>query len=117
MDKKTLVKTSKKMGRPRVAIDWELFNKIVKYYPTESDLCGIFNCSRNALLDNVKRKYGMTFSAYRKQKSKEVKYSLIRKAMQMALEGGNNSMMIFALKNVAGWSDQGPRHKTMEYEK
>jgi len=117
MAKKEVTKTQSKMGRPCIDIDWDLFDKIIKFYPTEADICGIFNCSRNALLHNVKRKYGMTFVAYRKQKSKQVKYLLIQKAMQMALSGSNTSLMIFTLKNVAGWSDNGPRKNGVEYEK
>jgi hypothetical protein len=47
----------------------------------------------------------MTFAEYHALKMERTAVKLQQKAIELALKG-NSTMMIFALKNLAGWSDR-----------
>lgn len=99
----------KKMGRPRIDFteeQWGLLDAILQYKATLEDCAGHLGCSEDTVENRVKERYGITFSEYRDKKMSSVRLSLQQKAIQQALSGGNNTMLIFCLKNMCGWSDK-----------
>ena len=48
----------------------------------------------------------MNFSEYKELRSQGIALKLQQKAIKMALEGNNTTMLIFCLKNIANWSDK-----------
>ena len=53
----------------------------------------------------IKDKYNCTFEELRSNRMNDITLKLHQKAVQMALNG-NSAMMIFCLKNLAGWKDK-----------
>lgn len=53
----------------------------------------------------IKEDKGMTFEDYAALKLQRTAVKLQQKAIEMAL-GGNTTMMIFSLKNLANWADK-----------
>lgn len=53
----------------------------------------------------IEKDKGMTFKEYREECFSGCKYSLKQKAIKKAM-GGDNTMLIFCLKNLLGWADR-----------
>ena len=94
------------MGRPKFPWDWEKYDNICKHGLFKRDVAELMGCSED-LIDIKMKELGTVFSAYRDQKMAHTRFSLIQKAIRMALAGNNNTMMIFCLKNLCRWSDAG----------
>ena len=93
------------MGRPKIEIDWEQLDTILKYKPSLVDAGELTKCHPDTLANKIREKHNMTFSEYREQKMAVVRRSLVAKALDMAVTGGNATMLIFCLKNLCGWTD------------
>jgi len=94
-----------KMGRPRIDINWEEFDKLCELHCTLVEIAGWFDCSEDTIERAVKREKCMTYAEYFKKKSAKGKISLRRKQYQVANEG-NTSMLIWLGKNWLGQADE-----------
>ena len=105
---KTITKRSKstkeKTGRKRKEIDWGKLDAILQFRPPLKTASEILEVSHDTLERRIKEKYDMTFTEYRDLKMGRVVLKLQQKAITDAL-AGNNTMLIFCLKNICGWSD------------
>lgn len=93
------------MGRPRKELDWSKLDAVLQYGASLKDCAAIMDCSEDTVEKRIKEKHGILFTEYRSKRMTGVKYTLIQKAIDMA-KNGNVTMMIFALKNLCGWSDK-----------
>lgn len=72
--------------------------------PTKKDCADFFECSEDTIDRHIKSETGLTFSEFRESGMAYTKFTLIRRAIVMAKKG-DTSMMIFCLKNIAGWKN------------
>jgi len=100
-----MAKRKKKMGRPKKSINKKQFEAFMRVKPTIIDAANFFNCSHDTIERFSKDKFGVTFALLREQKAVASRFSLQRKAMQMA-EKGDRVMLIFCLKNLCHWKDK-----------
>lgn len=94
---------AKKMGRPRVNIDKEQFEKLCAIQCTEQEIAGFFGCHIDTVNNWCKRTYKKTFSDIYEQKSVPGKISLRR--TQFRLAERNATMAIFLGKQYLGQRD------------
>ena len=93
-----------RMGRPKIEIDQEEFEKLCGLFCTLEDIAAFFNCSPDTIERWCKRTYKETFADIYKKKSQIGRTSLRRWQMQAAAKG-NTSMLIFLGKNYLGQCD------------
>jgi hypothetical protein len=93
------------MARPRKEIDEAQLKGLCRLKPTLRDCAAFFECSEDTIERRVKELGYESFEAFRDQNMVHTRFSLVRKAIQKA-EGGDNTMLIFSLKNLCGWSDK-----------
>lgn len=93
-----------KMGRPRIEIDKEQFEKLCLIQCTQEEIAGWFKCSDDTLNNWCRREYGQTFSGVYKNFSADGKTSLRR--AQFKLAQTNASMAIWLGKQYLGQRDQ-----------
>jgi hypothetical protein len=98
---------SKKMGRPRIEIDWDEFDKLCAIQCTLNEIASWFDCSIDTIENRVKEVHGITFSEYFDQKRGKGKASLRRLQFQLA-ESGNPTMLIWLGKQ---WLDQSDKQE------
>jgi len=97
--------TGNPRGRPKIDLDWDQFDKLCFLQCTQVEIASFFNCTVETLENRCKAEKGMNYLEYYKTKAVKGKISLRRKAFQL-IENGNASVIIFALKNMLGWTDK-----------
>ena len=115
--KKKKAKAKAKMGRPRIEVDWEQFDKLCAIQATLVEISAWFNCCEDTIEARVQEKHGVTFSEYYKSKSAVGKMSL-RRQMFKAANAGNITMQIWLSKQYLGMRDktENIEDKTIRYE-
>lgn len=93
-----------KMGRPKIDIDIDQFEKLCNIQCTKEEIAGWFNCSEDTIENFCKKEYKETFSAVFKRHSGKGKVSLRRN--QFKLSETNVTMAIFLGKQYLGQSDK-----------
>ncbi len=93
-----------KVGRPRIEIDKNEFEKLCGLHATRNEIAGWFECSEDTIENWCNSTYGVNFSVIFKQKASRGKISLRRKQMEVALNG-SIPMLIFLGKNKLGQRD------------
>jgi phosphate-selective porin len=100
-----LTKQKRITKKPRIEVDQEQFEALCRLNPTLKDAAAFFKCSIDTIEQRSKDFGYETFADARDKNMAHTRFRLIRKALHMA-ESGNTAMMIFALKNLCGWSDK-----------
>jgi len=95
----------KKMGRPKLAIDQELFESLCQIQCTEAEIAGALKVSPDTILRWCKEIYNETFAEAFKKLSADGKSSL-RRAQWKAALNGNSTMLIWMGKQVLGQVDK-----------
>lgn len=72
---------------------------------TEEGVCNILGVTRSTLEKFIRRKYDMTYSAFRDQKKGKMHYMLRAKQFEIAMKG-NVSMLIWLGKNELDQTDK-----------
>lgn len=93
------------MGRPKITINWDEFDKLCHLQCTLVEIAEWFSCSEDTIERRVKEEYGVTFAEHYKKKASKGKISLRRKQMDIAL-GGNVTMLIWLGKQYLGQSEK-----------
>lgn len=101
----------KKMGRPRVEIDWDSLDKLCEMQCTEVEIARFFKCGIDAINSACKREKGKTFREYRDEVGVSGLVSLRRAQFTTALNG-NPSMQIWLGKQLLGQKDQSKTEHT-----
>jgi len=92
-----------KMGRPKINIDWDQFERMCEIQCTSVEICAVLDIHIDTLREKVKEHFGVTFSEVFAQYKQVGKMSLRRK--QFRLANGNSNMAIFLGKNWLGQRD------------
>ncbi len=96
-----------KMGRPKIEIPKDEFEKLCAIWCTLNDIAGWFDCSPDTIERWCKRTYGETFADTYKKKSMKGKISIRRKQFELA-QKGNVGLLIWLDKNHMGGRDYFP---------
>lgn len=101
------------MGRPPKFTEEKdkQLKAILRLKPTLSDCAAFLDVEPSTIEKYIKRKYKCTFSEFREQNMVHTRFSIIRKAISKA-ENGDNTMLIFCLKNLCGWKDRYEQENT-----
>ena len=92
-------------GRPKIVFDLDLVERLGGLNATLGEMGTLLNCSHDVIQRRMKDENSEFRVAFEKGKAK-LKTSLKRKLVQQALEKDNVVSLIFALKNVCGFSDK-----------
>jgi hypothetical protein len=93
------------MARPRKEIDETQLRGICRLNPRIEDVAAFFSCSHDTIERRVRELGYSGFASFRDENMVHTRFSIIRKAIQKA-ENGDNTMLIFCLKNLCGWADK-----------
>jgi hypothetical protein len=93
------------MGRPKIDIDWDEFDKLCNLQCTLVEIAGWFDCSEDTIERRVKETHGVTFAEHYAKKSSRGKIAIRRKQMQVA-QSGNPVMLIWLGKQYLGQKDK-----------
>lgn len=100
-------------GRPPILIEKHQLEAICRLNPTLKDCAAYFKCSEDTI-DRRAKEFGYSnFADLRDKNMVHTRLSLIRKAVRKA-EGGDNTMLIFSLKNLCGWKDKVESEETVK---
>ena len=92
-------------GRPKIVFDLDLVERLGGLNATLGEMGTLLGCSHDVIQRQMKVDGGEFRVAYEKGKA-ELQTSLKRKLVQQALENDNIASLIFALKNVCGYTDR-----------
>lgn len=93
------------MPMPKTEVDFSALDALLQFKVSMNFCADYLGVSTDAIRRRIKEKYNMTFTEYHALKMEGTATKLQQKAIKMALEG-NNTMMIFCLKNLAKWADK-----------
>jgi hypothetical protein len=93
------------MARPKVPIDDHQLRTILRWKPTLVDVAHFFECSPDTIEKYIRDTYDCRFTEFRDQNMVKTRHNLVQTAIKKA-EQGDNTMLIFCLKNLCGWRDR-----------
>lgn len=100
-------------GRPKLEIDWKLFDGFCQMQCTLWEIATYFNCSEDTIERRVKEQYKVNFAEYFAKKRIAGLMSLRRNLFNMSWK--NPAVAIFLAKNWLGMSDkQDIEHSTKD---
>lgn len=89
----------------KIEINFGELDAMMQFKVTKGFVADWFKCSEDTVEKRIKEQSGMTFTEYNTLKMNRTGFKLQQKAIEMALQG-DRTMLIFSLKNMAGWSDK-----------
>lgn len=89
----------------KVELNYDKLDALLQFKVSLKFCAEYMEVSEDTIQRRLKEEHGMTFTEYHALKMERTAVKLQQKAIEMALSG-NNTMMIFALKNLAKWSDK-----------
>jgi len=87
--------------------------ELMRLKPTLDDCAAFFECSKRTVERFVQDTYGITYGEFRQQRMVHTRFNLVRKAIDKALKG-DNTMLIFCLKNMCGWKNEPGENEDVE---
>lgn len=93
------------MARPPADIDPEKLKALMRMKPTREDVAAFFEVHPDTIENFIRKNWEIGFSEFRDQNMVHTRFMLIRTAIKKA-EKGDNTMLIFCLKNLCGWRDR-----------
>lgn len=96
------------MSMRKVDFDWKVLDTALQFGATLVQCGHVMDCSHDTIERHIKKEHSLTFTEYREKKFTSTKLKLIQTALQRAFSGKSDTMLIFCLKNVAGWKNEGP---------
>lgn len=88
-----------------VKVDMDQLAVFMRFKPTQKDCADYFKVSEDIIAYRIKNATGLTFSEFRDQNMVHTRFSLVQEAIRKA-QKGDNTMLIFCLKNLCGWKDR-----------
>lgn len=98
-------KTTKEYDPGSAPFSWDKLDGLLAYKSSLLVCSDILEVSDKTIREHIKKRYGLKFAEYAEKKLSRTKVKLIQKAIEMATSG-NNTMMIFCLKNICKWKDK-----------
>lgn len=94
------------MGRPtKMTKDkCEMLEKICRFKPTLEDCSELLDVNSSTIEKYVRKTFNATFTEFRNQRMAHTRNMIIRNILKQC-ENGNITMLIYASKNLCGWSD------------
>ncbi len=96
-------------------LDWAGLDALLQFKVSKGFCADYLGISEDTIDRRIKSEHNMTFTQYREYKCMGMGLKLQQKAIQMAL-AGNATMLIFSLKNLAGWSDKSEKEINSDKE-
>ncbi len=93
------------VGRPKIEISRDEFEKLCAIHCTLEDIAGFFDCSDDTIQRFCESEYGENFAVVFKRKSAGGRVSLRRKQVAVA-ESGNVTMLIWLGKQHLGQTEK-----------
>jgi len=93
------------VGRNKIEIDWMIVDNLFEYGATIKMVAHVIGVSVDTVEKRIKEEKETQPSDYRDGQLSKTRVKLIQKAIEKAL-GGDNTMMIFCLKNICDWADK-----------
>lgn len=98
------------MSKRETNFSWQALDALMQLGVTKAISASVMDCSEDTIDRRILDEHSITFSEYRDSKLGITKTKLIQTALKKAF-AGENVMLIFALKNLCGWSDKGDESK------
>lgn len=92
-------------GPPPIEINYSVLDALLQFKVKKNYVCEYLEISEDTLDRRLKRDHNMTFTEYHALRLQRTSVRLQKMAIEMAMGGKNTAMMIFCLKNIAGWCD------------
>jgi uncharacterized protein YuzB (UPF0349 family) len=89
----------------KIDLNYDALDALLQFKVSLSFCADYLGVSRDTIMRRIKEDHGLSFAEYHALKKERTATKLQQKAIELALSG-NNVMMIFCLKNLAGWSDK-----------
>lgn len=89
----------------KVELNYDALDALLQFKVSCNFCADYLKVSRDTIIRRIKEDKGMTFMEYHNLQMEHTATKLQQKAIAMAM-GGNNTMMIFCLKNLAKWADK-----------
>lgn len=93
-------------GRPKIDLNYTLMDELLQFKVSKAYLARRMRISEDTIEKRLREDWGMTFTQYSEYIFEDVKISLQKTALKMAIDDNVPSMVIFALKNHCGWKDK-----------
>jgi hypothetical protein len=91
--------------RPRKQIDLKQLDQLMRFNPPLEDVAAWFGVSADTIERRIKELESCSFAEFRRKRMVGVRIKLVNKALSKAM-GGDNTMLIFCLKNLCRWADR-----------
>ena len=101
---------------PKTEIDWKELDALLQFKVSNEFCADYLGTSTATIIRRIREEHDMTFSEYHRIKMQRTSVKLQQKAIEQALSGNSNSVMIFALKNLANWTDKNEVQTTAKIE-
>lgn len=86
---------------------------ICRMKPTLADCAAFLEVNTSTIEKWVKRTHGVSFSEFREQNMVHTRFMIIREILEQC-QKGNMTALIYASKNLCGWSDK--HEQTVNFE-
>ena len=108
------------MARPSIFDDekFEKLKELMRLKPTLKDAAAFFEVGTTTIERVIKTRTGLSYGVFRQERMVHTRMNLIGNALNKA-NSGDNTMMIFCLKNLCGWADNPipEEDENMKYER
>lgn len=98
------------MARKKIDIDWKTLDGIFSIGGTMTMASSILDISHDTIERRIKEEKGVDFKTYKESKLDKTRVRLQQKAIDMALNKDNVTLLIFCLKNLCSWTDKLPEN-------
>lgn len=89
----------------KIELNYDKLDALLQFKVSLRFCADYLEISEDTIQRRIKEDFGVSFSEYHELKMERTAVKLQQKAIEQALKG-NNTMLIFALKNLAKWSDK-----------
>lgn len=89
----------------KIDLNWAVLDALLQFKVTLKFVAHELGVHERTVQRHIEAEKGMTFEQYHEMKLNRTGVKLQQKAIEMALQG-DRTMMIFCLKNLAGWADK-----------
>lgn len=93
-------------GRPKIELRYDILDELLQFKCSKKYISRRLKISEDTIENRLREDHDMTFTEYADYVFEDVKISLQKKALAMAIDDGHPTLLIMALKNHCGWTDK-----------
>lgn len=86
-------------------INWDDLRKYCEFRASKETCAYMLGLSEMTISRKIRQRYDLTFEEYREKVMSKIKVQLVNKALDMAINKSDRTLLIFCLKNYCGFSD------------